>query len=83
MKAVAGRLRLDLAQFREVQAFTMFASDLDKATQAQLQRGARMVELGLIGGGNDAVGLFAFGVKCGIMEVGHGMMVFREWICGK
>jgi F-type H+-transporting ATPase subunit alpha len=45
MKAVAGRLRLDLAQYREVQAFTMFASDLDKATQAQLQRGARMVEL--------------------------------------
>ncbi len=45
MKGVAGRLRLDLAQYREVQAFTMFASDLDKATQAQLQRGARMVEL--------------------------------------
>jgi F-type H+-transporting ATPase subunit alpha len=45
MKAVAGRLRLDLAQYREVQAFAQFASDLDRATQAQLQRGARMVEL--------------------------------------
>ena len=45
MKSVAGKLRLDLAQYREVQAFSQFASDLDKATQAQLQRGARMVEL--------------------------------------
>jgi len=45
MKGVAGRLKLDLAQYREVQAFAQFASDLDKATQAQLQRGARMVEL--------------------------------------
>jgi F-type H+-transporting ATPase subunit alpha len=45
MKAVAGKLKLDLAQYREVQAFSQFASDLDKATQAQLQRGARMVEL--------------------------------------
>jgi F-type H+-transporting ATPase subunit alpha len=45
MKQVAGRLRLDLAQYRAVEAFAQFASDLDKATQAQLQRGARMVEL--------------------------------------
>ncbi len=45
MKGVAGRLRLDLAQYREVQAFAQFASDLDRATQAQLQRGARMVRL--------------------------------------
>ena len=45
MKAVAGKLRLDLAQYREVQAFAQFASDLDRTTQAQLQRGARMVEL--------------------------------------
>ena len=45
MKSVAGRLRIDLAQYREVQAFSQFASDLDKATQAQLHRGARMVEL--------------------------------------
>jgi len=45
MKSVAGKLKLDLAQYREVQAFAQFASDLDKATQAQLQRGARMVEL--------------------------------------
>jgi len=45
MKSVAGKLRLDLAQYREVQAFAQFASDLDRATQAQLQRGARMVEL--------------------------------------
>jgi F-type H+-transporting ATPase subunit alpha len=45
MKQVAGRLKLELAQYREVQAFTMFASDLDKTTQAQLARGARMVEL--------------------------------------
>ncbi len=45
MKSVAARLRLDLAQYREVQAFSQFASDLDKATQAQLARGARMVEV--------------------------------------
>src|SRR5438132_10799984 len=44
MRQVAGRLRLDLASYREIQAFSQFASDLDKATQAQLQRGARMVE---------------------------------------
>ena len=45
MKAVAGKLKLELAQYREVQAFAQFASDLDRATQMQLQRGARMVEL--------------------------------------
>jgi F-type H+-transporting ATPase subunit alpha len=45
MKAVAGKLKLDLAQFREVQAFSQFASDLDKATQAQLARGLRFVEV--------------------------------------
>jgi len=45
MKKVAGRMRLDLAQYREVQAFSQFASDLDKATRDQLERGARLVEL--------------------------------------
>jgi F-type H+-transporting ATPase subunit alpha len=45
MKAVAGRLRLDLAQYRELAAFAQFGSDLDKATQAQLARGARLTEL--------------------------------------
>ncbi|WP_322766913.1 MULTISPECIES: F0F1 ATP synthase subunit alpha [unclassified Frankia] len=45
MKAVAGRLRLDLAQYRELEAFSAFGSDLDKASRAQLDRGARMVEL--------------------------------------
>ena len=45
MKAVAGRLRLDLAQFRELAAFAMFASDLDKATQAMLARGQRLTEI--------------------------------------
>ncbi|MBZ0270584.1 F0F1 ATP synthase subunit alpha [bacterium] len=45
MKKVAGRLRLDLAQFRELAAFSQFASELDKATQAQLSRGQRMTEL--------------------------------------
>ncbi|OLB75674.1 MAG: F0F1 ATP synthase subunit alpha [Actinobacteria bacterium 13_2_20CM_2_71_6] len=45
MKRVAGRLRLDLAQFRELEAFAAFASDLDKASRAQLDRGARLVEL--------------------------------------
>lgn len=45
MKKVAGSLRLDLAQFRELEAFAQFGSDLDKATQAQLNRGQRMVEL--------------------------------------
>lgn len=45
MKKVAGRLRLDLAQYRELAAFAQFGSDLDKATQAQLKRGERMVEL--------------------------------------
>ena len=44
MKQVAGRLRLDLARFREVLAFAQFATDLDKATQEQLQRGARLTE---------------------------------------
>jgi F-type H+-transporting ATPase subunit alpha len=45
MKKVAGRLRLDLAQYRELAAFAQFGSDLDKSTQAQLTRGQRMVEL--------------------------------------
>ena len=45
MKQVAGMLRLDLAQYRELAAFAQFASDLDKATLAQIQRGQRMVEL--------------------------------------
>jgi len=45
MKAVAGRLRLDLAQFRELQAFAMFAGDLDKATQAMLAKGQRLTEI--------------------------------------
>jgi len=45
MKKVAGRLRLDLAQYRELVAFTQFGSELDKATQAQLTRGERMVEV--------------------------------------
>ena len=45
MKQVAGRLRLDLAQFREMEAFAQFASDLDAATQKQLARGERTVEI--------------------------------------
>ncbi len=45
MKQVAGQLRLDLAQFREMAAFAQFGSDLDPATQAQLSRGERLVEL--------------------------------------
>ncbi|MDP3711986.1 MAG: F0F1 ATP synthase subunit alpha [Mycobacteriales bacterium] len=45
MKSVAGRLRLDLAQYRELEAFSAFASDLDKASKAQLDRGQRLVEL--------------------------------------
>ncbi|MFQ5636623.1 MAG: F0F1 ATP synthase subunit alpha [bacterium] len=45
MKQVAGRLRLDLAQYRELEAFAKFGSDLDKATQAQITRGQRMVEV--------------------------------------
>ncbi len=45
MKKVAGKLRLDLAQYRELAAFAQFGSDLDKTTQAQLRRGERMVEL--------------------------------------
>src|SRR5512142_2719820 len=45
MKQVAGTLRLDLAQYRSMAAFAQFGSDLDKATQAQLHRGERMVEL--------------------------------------
>jgi len=44
-KQVAGTLKLDLAQFRELEAFAQFASDLDSATRAQLERGQRMVEL--------------------------------------
>jgi F-type H+-transporting ATPase subunit alpha len=45
MKQVAGSLRLDLAQFRELEAFAQFGSDLDKVTQAQLARGTRLVEV--------------------------------------
>jgi F-type H+-transporting ATPase subunit alpha len=45
MRQVAGSLRLDLAQYRELAAFAQFGSDLDKATQAQLNRGRRMVEV--------------------------------------
>jgi F-type H+-transporting ATPase subunit alpha len=45
MRKVAGRLRLDLAQFRELEAFAAFASDLDAATRRQLDRGARVVEV--------------------------------------
>ena len=45
MKKVAGTLRLDLAQYRELEAFAKFGSDLDKATQAQLTRGERLVEI--------------------------------------
>ena len=44
MKQVAGTMRLDLAQYRELAAFSQFASDLDKDTKEQLDRGARMVE---------------------------------------
>ena len=44
-KNVGGQLKLQLAQFREVQAFSQFASDLDKNTQAQLARGLRLVEI--------------------------------------
>jgi F-type H+-transporting ATPase subunit alpha len=45
MRSVAGRLRLDLAQYRELEAFAAFASDLDAATKKQLERGARTVEV--------------------------------------
>src|SRR5512140_2409614 len=45
MRSISGTLRLDLAQFRELAAFAQFGSDLDKATQAQLNRGRRLVEV--------------------------------------
>jgi F-type H+-transporting ATPase subunit alpha len=45
MKKIAGTLRLDLAQYRELEAFAKFGSDLDKATQQQLRRGERLVEI--------------------------------------
>jgi len=45
MKKIAGRLRLELAQYRELEAFAKFGSDLDKSTQQQLRRGSRLVEL--------------------------------------
>jgi F-type H+-transporting ATPase subunit alpha len=45
MRQVAGSLRLDLAQYRELAAFAQFGSDLDASTQAQLNRGARLVEI--------------------------------------
>jgi F-type H+-transporting ATPase subunit alpha len=45
LRKVAGRLRLDLAQFRELEAFSAFASDLDRASRAQLDKGGRLVEL--------------------------------------
>jgi F-type H+/Na+-transporting ATPase subunit alpha len=49
MKKVAGRLRLDLAQYRELEAFAAFGSDLDAASKAQLERGSRLVELSKAG----------------------------------
>lgn len=45
MKQVAGKLRLDLAQYRELESFAKFSSELDKSTQAQLTRGQKMVEI--------------------------------------
>jgi F-type H+-transporting ATPase subunit alpha len=45
MRVIAGTLRLDLAQYRELAAFAQFGSDLDKATQSQLNRGRRLVEI--------------------------------------
>lgn len=45
MKKVSGTLKLDLAQYRELAAFSQFSSDLDPATKAQLDRGERMMEL--------------------------------------
>ncbi|PJA85654.1 MAG: F0F1 ATP synthase subunit alpha, partial [Candidatus Moranbacteria bacterium CG_4_9_14_3_um_filter_44_28] len=45
MKKVAGKLRLDLAQFRELEAFAQFGSDLDEATRKQIERGRRTVEV--------------------------------------
>ena len=45
MKKVAGKLRLDLAQFRELEAFAQFATDLDEGTRAQIERGRRIVEV--------------------------------------
>ncbi len=45
MKSIAGRLKLELAQYREMAAFAQFASDLDKVTRDQLERGARLVEI--------------------------------------
>lgn len=45
MKKIAGTLKIDLAQFRELEAFSQFASDLDEDTRTQLNRGARMIEL--------------------------------------
>jgi len=45
MKKVAGQLRLELAQYRELAAFVQFGSEMDKATQAQINRGARLVEV--------------------------------------
>src|SRR3989441_11852564 len=45
MRQVAGKLRLDLAQYRELAAFAQFGSDLDRASQQQLARGQRMVEI--------------------------------------
>ena len=45
MRQVAGSLRLDLAQFRELAAFSQFASDLDKATRNRIERGKRVTEI--------------------------------------
>jgi F-type H+-transporting ATPase subunit alpha len=45
MKQVAGKLRLELAQYRDLSAFAQFSTDMDKATKAQLDRGARLVEI--------------------------------------
>jgi F-type H+-transporting ATPase subunit alpha len=90
MKKVAGRLRLDLAQYRELEAFAQFGSDLDAATQRQLARGARTVEIlkqpqyAPVPVENQVVAIFAvtngYLDKIPIERVGHWERSFQEFL---
>jgi F-type H+-transporting ATPase subunit alpha len=63
MKKVAGKLRLELAQFRELAAFAQFASDLDPATKAQISRGQRLIEI------SKTTSIFSFSVGKQVIQI--------------
>ena len=82
MKKVAGRLRLDLAQYRELAAFSQFASDLDDKTKAQLDQGARVSEI-LKQGWEEPLGIAEQVVLIWLVTEGHAKPIelknMRAW----